>query len=379
VPARALRWAVVLAFGVGLLSVPVGRLFSEPVETRASVPEPEWSVARFQDGQWMRDVETYLQESCPLTYLIRAAYNEARFHLGIYESPKVFFGPDGWTFLKASFLTDEPGNAARRKSLLRRIAHKCEELGVDLLVVPVPDKVTVYPRRAFADDIPPAGQDGVYRTILQELEETGIEHLDLLSAMRATGAQDLYYERDSHWRVAAAMLAGQAIRDRFEALGWMEKAGPPAEFVPMGPYADLTVPDMINTLPMRVDVEAGQVAPSRAVARLQETKEHYLLAERLPGTPGGGQLVPAARPSAKVALAGTSFSKHSLHAAVPFYLQRDVDTQGVIGGGGSFGGLTQTLSRIASGESQARVVVWEFVERLYVIDWRQLPSDPLWQ
>ena len=76
----------------------------------------------------------------------------------------------------------------------------------------------------------------------------------------------------------------------------------------------------------------------------------------------------------KVALAGTSFSEHGLRWALPFTLGRRVDTRGVVGAGGPFQGLRAQLGRIERGESEAKILLWEMVERSYLEpDWRTPP------
>ena len=79
---------------------------------------------------------------------------------------------------------------------------------------------------------------------------------------------------------------------------------------------------------------------------------------------------------AQVALCGTSYSDVNFRWPVAWFLGCLVDFRGAVPSGGPFRGLHETLARIRSGASKARLIVWEFVERMYLEpEWRNPPRE----
>lgn len=94
--------------------------------------------------------------------------------------------------------------------------------GIDLLLVPVPPKVVIYPASLFAT-APTAADLAAIVATQQEfyalLREAGVPVLDLTAAFRAAPAEPLLYCRtDTHWSGAGCVLAARVIAAEIQKL-----------------------------------------------------------------------------------------------------------------------------------------------------------------
>ncbi len=132
----------------------------------------------------------------------------------------------------ASPSTDQLG--LRRQKLFYQAAlafhrHLADQ-GIDLLVVPVPDKSDVYPHHlAKLPDSAPTVMLQSKRVYL-ELIRAGVEVVDLEPAFGAAARQaddgaPLYMRRDTHWAPTAARLAAREVARRLARYGSIVAAG----------------------------------------------------------------------------------------------------------------------------------------------------------
>jgi hypothetical protein len=99
--------------------------------------------------------------------------------------------------------------------------------GVDLLLVPAPKMVQVYPDRVLKD----GPRDGVIaphmKKLLLELLDANVEVLDLLPAFLAASKQNpepLFLATDSHWSQRAQKIAAALIAERLQRYPFVERA-----------------------------------------------------------------------------------------------------------------------------------------------------------
>ncbi|MFI5377944.1 MAG: hypothetical protein ACHRHE_01445 [Tepidisphaerales bacterium] len=284
-------------------------------------------------------------------------------------------------------------HSTRRDSAVCAIVHFRDQLqqrGIQLLVVPVPGKPSVYPdkltRRAAARDAesPTLG-------FIHDLRDRGIETVDLFAAFRAargavTGDPQLYLARDTHWRPQGAAIAAATVGDRLRELGW---APPVSREFTTRARAVNRWGDVIDM--MQVPGLQHQFPPERA----QCTQVH---------DPAKGLLIPAAadRPGAfkyparqsSVLVLGDSFSriyqfaepkslgecldppdaaekrtetKHLLPGSAGFIshlaLSLKAPVDAIVSDGGASTDVRRRLSTNPEILEGKTVVVWEFVER----------------
>jgi hypothetical protein len=272
--------------------------------------------------------------------------------------------------------------APQRARTLRAIAAMAERCGVQLLALVVPDKERVYPEQAYGAAGMPEAKAGLYARVLGELAEAGIASVDLASVLAAARQHEpdkqFYHRRDTHWTAFGAAAAAQAVAVRLAAPPFAGRTGPPIEFAWPAALRVEVVPDLAGSLGLRAfervvpDSEIRPIVPVSATARqFGEVKEYYSLL--MPGP--GGRSVRDVAAEADVLLAGSSFSLDNGAMALMYFTRRLIDMECVHAGADSLRGLRGGFAKIERGESKARVVLWEFVERSWVEDaWQNPPA-----
>jgi hypothetical protein len=100
--------------------------------------------------------------------------------------------------------------------------------GLDLIFVPVPDKLAIYPD--YLSDTAPADRmvSVSVKRLLKRLLENDVEVVDLytpfLEFRRQSEDKPLFYDRDSHWRNLAAQIAGEKIAARLKRYAFVQEA-----------------------------------------------------------------------------------------------------------------------------------------------------------
>ena len=187
---------------------------------------------------------------------------------------KAMRGRDGWLFYRPGvrYLLEKnrleasdpnstwvmpPTGGTRRDAVALAIVRFRDQLqsrGLKLLVVPIPNKATVYPemltQRFEGNNV---GLSSPTEELLRMLDEEGIQTVDLFAAFRnareATSVpateSALYLARDTHWTPAGAAVAAGAVAEKLRALGWMpehpyEYTERPAETRRFGDIVEMT-------------------------------------------------------------------------------------------------------------------------------------------
>ena len=104
-----------------------------------------------------------------------------------------------------------------------------KSLGIDLIVMPIPDKVAVYPDYLSAETPDDRLVSLAAKRLLARLLEHDVEVIDLYTTFRDArlehGPEEpLYYDQDSHWRNRAARAAAEKIAERLGRYGFVRAA-----------------------------------------------------------------------------------------------------------------------------------------------------------
>lgn len=145
---------------------------------------------------------------------------------------KAVAGRDGWVFYRpgVQYLTERPNtrdatcNAVDAARAIIDFRDQLAARGIALVVVPVPNKESVYPDRLTGRPPPPTGRPTAEtRAVFDQLTAASVEVIDLFALFararaEAPDASPLYLARDSHWSPTGLALASRAVAERLVAL-----------------------------------------------------------------------------------------------------------------------------------------------------------------
>jgi alginate O-acetyltransferase complex protein AlgJ len=183
-------------------------------------------------GSW----SAWAKEVAPLHAALKARL------AAIPQGAKAVAGSDGFLFFGQSLAYAVGGDLGKQKRdknpipAIVRFRDLLAAHGVDLLFVPVPTKVEVFPERAGT----PPGKDGAAlarfagqvanpfeRKFLLDLAGAGVETVDLLPAFLAERgrlpsppAEPLYQKQDTHWTSRGLELAARLVAERVKRYPW---------------------------------------------------------------------------------------------------------------------------------------------------------------
>jgi alginate O-acetyltransferase complex protein AlgJ len=146
-------------------------------------------------------------------------------------------GVDGWLFFRkeisymlAGDLSNQPDDKKPLPPIVA-INKLCKDSGINLLFVVVPNKSEVYFEKLspFIQPSPPL-INPYGRKFLRELQESGVEVIDLLPLFLKAKRDDqksfepLYQKQDTHWTNRGLQIAAMAIADRIKQYTWFPEA-----------------------------------------------------------------------------------------------------------------------------------------------------------
>jgi len=320
-------------------------------------------------------------------------------------------GNRGDTRLGNSRWVEPVAATTQRDSVARAVRQFRDQLrqrGLELLVVPVPGKPSVYPdrvtsrvRQGWADlSIPTGG-------LLTELERDGIATVNLFSVFHQARQRDpnarLYLAHDTHWTPAGARLAAEAVAARLQELGWapqptisfrttpvtverwgdllemMQLPGLQEDFVPerieceqvVDPALGPLVPDA-SERPGAYRFPVGQAAVlvlGDSFSRIYQTPEPRSLGALIGAAGERSSQATDSERSKRLLPGSAGFVSHLAYA-----LRAPVDA--IVSDGGASTDVRRQLSVNPEILEGKRVVVWEFVERdvsLGQAGWQEVP------
>jgi len=316
----------------------------------------------------LRALEKQLDEACWLAPAVRRAVQLAQFVVLADCGEKAVAGRNGWLFYRpeVQYLVERwpaPGGpAADPGDPLAAIVDFRDQLasrGIKLLVVPAPNKASVYPEMLCAG----AGSAGrpvnpATRKILSELARAGIEVVDLFEVFArakaeggSAGSAPLYLAQDTHWSPDGMRLAAEAVAERLLERGWIERGKVPYEVKPVPISRRGDVLAMIRNPWIERLFPAEEMVCAQVVSA--DRREPY---RDDPGSP--------------VLVLGDSFLRiyqgdEPGSAGFIAHLAREIGlpVASLVNDGGASTLVRQELYRRPELLAGKRVVVWEFVER----------------
>jgi hypothetical protein len=310
--------------------------------------------------------ERSLEESSLVVKQLRPWMQYLQWRLLADAGEKVVVGRHGWLFYRPSvrYVTERqsgaPGSdSADPLAAIRSFRDQLQARGIRLLVVPVPNKECVYPgmlsKRAEDAGVVVCEQT---RRLLDQLEQSGIEHVDLFEVFRRAKQEEtpsaprrLYLAQDSHWSPEGARVAAGAVARRALDSGKVNRGD--------NAYVERSVTvrrlgDLVEMLQVR-QIERALEPESLECLQVvdSDTRTPYRDA-----------------PKSEVLILGDSFLRifeDDEPGAAGFiaHLARDLGQPlaSIVNDGGASTLVRQELARRPTLLMNKRLVIWEFAER----------------
>lgn len=344
-------------------------LFAKSIRKQAM--DFRWEVMRDAGSKAILGVDDWLFYTPGVEYLIHADYKHPRFY-------------------KDSRDTIVNGNPVNLKNPLYAILDFQKDLaerGIELLLVPVPGKASIYPEK-LSPSVSEAPTSPTFK-LMEELRQSGIRVVDIINPLLEARQQSdalLYLKRDTHWTPKGLSIAARVIADELKTYEWYT------------PYLERQVQRRLDALSASSDT-AGDTAQSDSVRLTrQEVLPRYALREvevmrwgdiaEMTNIPSRRQIweeekVVAEKvidtwqdqpyqddPDSPILYLGDSFSRiyqtdEPKSAGVIAHIAYNLDfpLASVVNDGGASTIVRQQLYRKADLLKDKKLLVWEFVER----------------
>lgn len=326
----------------------------------------------------LRAYEHRLEEASVFARTLRPWFQFAQFAWLKDGGEKALIGRDGWLFYKPGF----DATVARAQTAARRTNDAVATIlafrealaarGIQLLVLPVPNKESVYPDQLTSRATPgrtvvaPATRDLLTRLASAQVECVDLFGLfaDARAAASDGNASPLYLTQDSHWSPAGVALAARVVAQRLIERGWASPGGVVFREEPA------SVERLGDVLRMLQSARLERAARPERIASVQvvhaDTGQPYQDDSK-----------------SEVLILGDSFLRiyqQDEPGAAGFiaHLAKELGQPltSLVSDGGASTLVRQELHRRPALLQGKRVVVWEFVERDILLGaegWQQVP------
>ena len=315
----------------------------------------------------MRSFEDDLEQNSWCGNRIRVAAQLAAFVTLRDLGAKGLMGRDGWLFYRPGleYLVEPYDGMAEAAAAIVAFRDALAERGIKLLVVPAPEKPSIYPERLslFAEGLKKPMATHTTR-LIETLRKNGIVCVDLFSTFAGATEQPLYLAHDTHWAPAGMRLAAETTARRLAELGWVEPGQTAYDLKPMNLLRQGDIVEMVQ---------------NKAIAKRFEPEP--IACEQVIDAAGHEPYRDAA--DSPVLVLGDSFLRiyeHDEPRAAGFvaHLARALrmPLASIINDGGGSTLVRQELYRKPELLKGKRVVIWEFAERdirFGVEGWQRVP------
>lgn len=308
---------------------------------------------------------------------------------------------------------DTPNRRQAAMQAVLEFRGRLQERGIALVVMPVPEKSSVYPDRLTRRADPQTFRSPT-EDFLDDLQRAGVEVIDLfaLFRQRRSTAEPVYLSGDTHWTPEGARLAAEAVAERIRQGGWLPefprqyqsasievaRRGDLVEMIRVPGIEDYSPPQTVECRQIS-DKIVGLLAPQAgdregtfmnshlkdtpleptvlllgdSFSRIYQVAEPRSLGAMVDGSPPAGTAASGGTPATKRLLPGSAgFPSLLAHA-----LQTPVDY--IISDGGAATDVRCRLSVNSEILENKQVVIWEFTERdldLGRAGWQSVPLPP---
>ncbi len=320
-----------------------------------------WTDYGFLSGEYLRAFESRLEKENAFVKKTRPFYQSFAWNVLRDPGEKALCADSGFLFYRqdVEFLVrPHPWNADSLDNPIEAVLAfraELEKRGVELLVVVVPGKPSVYPE-FLNPTMYGASGDGISPGLafLDSLEAHGVQTVNLYSVFRKEKFRDgesdfLYLNTDTHWTPRGAEVAAKAVANKIRKFPF---------------YADLSRVPLTDSL---VLVErSGDIA---AMADLEKAFPMQTVEASVVKNAKGVPLKSDFR-NAQILILGDSFSRiyetdAPMSAGWISRLAKNlhVPVSAIVSDGGASTLVREKLARRSGVLKNKKLLVWEFVER----------------
>jgi hypothetical protein len=342
----------------------------------------------FWNAKYLRPFEKEIENTSIFTTSTRPVMFFFRYALYRDLGEKGVLGKNGWFFYKQDvdylirpyvrdrraiqvdpndkIVSDNPIQAA--VTFKKQLA----EFGVELLMVIVPGKPSIYPDLLAPNAKPElvAGTGNSMRAI-RDLRAAGVEAVDLFTPFNeerkndAVAGDSMYLSKDTHWRARGARTAARVVADRIKQYPWYQEGS--TGYVIDSVYID-RIGDVgkMTTLPSFKMHELSMGFPAESTICYQV----YQVERDEQGNETGRYLYKDDPKNAQVVLIGDSYSRiyqldppRSAGWISHIALQLKQPIASIVNDGGASTLVRELLARKVNLLKGKKLVVWEVVER----------------
>ncbi|HVY26457.1 MAG TPA: hypothetical protein VHB79_07875 [Polyangiaceae bacterium] len=290
---------------------------------------------------------------------------------------KALAGEDGFLFYRNGLDYVSGGDLEKQRKgknplpIILEFKKELDQLGVDFLFIPVPDKLEVYPEKLDADFKRLDGTvvNPAMRKFLASLSREGVEVVDLLPQLLAAKntpakAELLFQHQDTHWTDRGLRLAADLVSARIKRYPWYAELSKHAQTFGQRETTFSRFGDLQSRLP---DAEQSKYTPETLVAH------QVLRADKQPYDDD---------PDSPIVLLGDSFTgvyelTDAEHAGVSAHIARGISypLDLVMSYGGGPNVRQKLLRRGREALGQKKLIIWMMTARdlyNYWEDWEPL-------
>ena len=357
----------------------------------------------------LRAYETGLDDNSVVVQAVRPVFQLGRYLLVRDLGEKAVAGNDGWYFyqpgvryLSEPYFRLQPGSVVEGGdpvAVISDFAAQLRRRNIELLVMPAPNKESIYPDRLRAGVRPVPEIHANTTRFVDELRAAGVQVFDLhvlLAAARAAADQRgelLYMRTDTHWTGAGIKVAAAALAARVRAMAWYQQlpasaSAPASTSASASTSAPASAASAGGPRYQRRSVELkrhGDVPRMTQIPLIERfVAEEAVSVGQVSDTISGEPF--KTDPASPILFLGDSFARvfetdapqaSGIIANLGYELQLPIAA--IVNDGGSSTLVRQQLARSPELLDGKRLVIWEFVERdvrLGLKGWQQIQLTP---
>ena len=253
---KVAKWVISLCFILIIGILPLSQFAKEII-----FHEPIVEMGLFHGlptAEKVRSYEKAIEDNSVVSQHARRWFQILLSRLGNQGTNKVVMGRDNWLFYRPSLdYVTKPSSSFYRKfeplPAITAFHQTLKEQGVDLILLPIPGKSTIYPEflsKRYDIEYGPA-VNPYAEEFFQKLKDEGIHIIDptdlLWKEKMALQDRSLYLQQDTHWSPEGMKLVANYLSDAILSGKWIE--GIPKKSYKIQPvdvtrYGDLY--DMLN-------------------------------------------------------------------------------------------------------------------------------------